>query len=87
MVPSRSKRESGSVPGSPIQPVGEEPVGELAAIRGLAEATSYLEGLINLERLPDFSSARLNLGPIRALLNRLGNPECGLSVHHEFTGR
>ncbi len=57
-------------------------VSEGVSIRGLAEAADYLEGLINLERLSDFPRERLNLGPIRQLLDRLGDPERGLSVLH-----
>jgi dihydrofolate synthase/folylpolyglutamate synthase len=48
----------------------------------LASATRWLESLINLERLPDLRGARLDLGPIRRLLARLGAPEAGLSVLH-----
>ncbi len=51
-------------------------------ISTLEEAASYLEGLINNERLPQFQYARLGLGPIRRLLRRLGNPERELSVLH-----
>ena len=45
----------------------------------LAAATRWLESLINLERLPDLRGARLDLGPIRRLLARLGAPEGGKS--------
>ena len=48
----------------------------------LDEAASYLEGLINLERLPMHSAARLSLRPIQALMDRLGNPQQGLSILH-----
>ena len=48
----------------------------------LNEAASYLEGLINLERLPTHSVARLSLRPIQALMERLGNPQQGLSILH-----
>jgi dihydrofolate synthase/folylpolyglutamate synthase len=48
----------------------------------LADATEYLEGLINRERRPGFSYARMDLRPIRALLDRLGRPEESLSVIH-----
>jgi dihydrofolate synthase/folylpolyglutamate synthase len=48
----------------------------------LAEASAYLEGLINVERLPDLRVARLSLAPIRALLARLGDPQRGLHVLH-----
>ena len=65
--PNRSA--SGSAPG-------------VAPIRDLARAGAYLEGLIDLERLPDFPRERLNLAPIRRLLDRLGHPERELSVLH-----
>jgi dihydrofolate synthase/folylpolyglutamate synthase len=48
----------------------------------LADASAYLEGLINHERRPGFAYARLDLKPIRALLDRLGRPEDSLSVIH-----
>lgn len=48
----------------------------------LADASGYLEGLINHERRPGFAYARLDLQPIRALLDRLGRPEESLSVIH-----
>lgn len=48
----------------------------------LADASVYLEGLINHERRPGFAYARLDLKPIRALLDRLGRPEESLSVIH-----
>jgi len=48
----------------------------------LGDATIYLEGLINHERRPGFSYARLDLQPIRALLDGLGRPEEGLSIIH-----
>ena len=51
-------------------------------MESLTDAAAYLEGLINHERRPGFSYARLDLGPIRALLDRLGRPEEGLSVIH-----
>ncbi|MCG8590113.1 MAG: bifunctional folylpolyglutamate synthase/dihydrofolate synthase [Proteobacteria bacterium] len=51
-------------------------------IRTAAEAAGYLEGLINFERAPGYASARLSLAPIRALLERLGHPERGLSIVH-----
>ena len=52
------------------------------AIKDLAEASAYLEGLINHERRPEFAYIRLDLRPIRALLDRLGRPEESLSVIH-----
>ena len=39
------------------------------------QAAAWLEGLINVEKLPDRATARLSLAPIRALLERVGNPE------------
>jgi len=48
----------------------------------LEAAEAYLEGLINLERAPSYAAARLSLGPIRALLDRIGNPERALRVLH-----
>ena len=48
----------------------------------LRDASAYLEGLINHERRPGFSYARLDLKPIRALLDRLDRPEESLSVIH-----
>jgi dihydrofolate synthase/folylpolyglutamate synthase len=48
----------------------------------LSDASAYLEGLINHERRPGFSYARLDLKPIRALLDRLDRPEESLSVIH-----
>ena len=51
-------------------------------MKDLAEASAYLEGLINHERSPKFAYARLDLRPIRALLDRLGRPEESLSVIH-----
>ena len=48
----------------------------------LDEAAKYLEGLINLERLPTHSAARLSLRPIQALMECLGNPQQGLSILH-----
>jgi dihydrofolate synthase / folylpolyglutamate synthase len=48
----------------------------------LADATLYLEGLINHERLPGFEYARLDLAAIDALLAALGRPQDSLSVLH-----
>ncbi len=48
----------------------------------LAAAEAWLEGLINLEKERAPHRARLSLAPIRALLDRLGAPERGLSVLH-----
>jgi dihydrofolate synthase/folylpolyglutamate synthase len=52
------------------------------SLEDLADASAYLEGLINHERRPGFSYARLDLRPIRALLDRLGRPEEALSAIH-----
>jgi dihydrofolate synthase/folylpolyglutamate synthase len=51
-------------------------------IETLADAAAWLEGLINVERLPDLPYRRLGLEPIRGLLARLGNPQDGLSIVH-----
>ena len=51
-------------------------------MKTLAEASSYLEGLINHERRPGFSYERLDLRPICALLDGLGHPEQKLSIIH-----
>jgi dihydrofolate synthase/folylpolyglutamate synthase len=48
----------------------------------LGAASDYLEGLIDLEKERTPSRERLSLAPIRALLDRLGAPERGLSVLH-----
>ena len=53
-----------------------------APVCDLSDAAAYLEGLINLERIPDFSRERLNLVAIQRLLERLGHPERGLCVLH-----
>jgi dihydrofolate synthase/folylpolyglutamate synthase len=48
----------------------------------LSEAEAWLEGLINLERLPDPSRMRLSLAPVRSLLGRIGEPQQRLRVVH-----
>lgn len=48
----------------------------------LDEAASWLEGLIDVERMRDRSRARLSLAPIEALLERLGHPERALRPIH-----
>lgn len=48
----------------------------------LAEAEAWLEGLINVERMPDMRAARLDLEAIRGLLARVDHPERGLPVLH-----
>ena len=55
---------------------GQEP------IETLREASGYLESLINNERRPGFSYARLDLRPIQALMAGLGHPEESLSIIH-----
>jgi dihydrofolate synthase/folylpolyglutamate synthase len=52
------------------------------SIRSLDDAAGYLEGLIDVERRPDFPYARLGLEAVQGLLERVGNPERGLSVLH-----
>jgi dihydrofolate synthase/folylpolyglutamate synthase len=51
-------------------------------IRNVQQASAWLEGLINFERGSSYAAARLDLGPIRRLLARLGNPEKSLSIVH-----
>ena len=51
-------------------------------IRDVHQASAWLEGLINYERGSSYAGARLDLGPIRRLLARLGNPEKSLSIVH-----
>ncbi len=51
-------------------------------IRSVEDAGAWLEGLINLEKRPDWPYSRLGLEPIRRLLERLGAPHEGLRVIH-----
>ncbi len=51
-------------------------------MKTLDDASNYLESLINHERRPGFSYARLDLQPIHALLEGLGRPEQTLSIIH-----
>jgi dihydrofolate synthase/folylpolyglutamate synthase len=51
-------------------------------IGSIEEAGAWLEGLINVEKRPDWPYARLGLGPIRALLERLGDPHRDTAVLH-----
>jgi len=53
-----------------------------APIRTAADAAAWLEGLIDLEKSPDFAYERVQLAPIRELLRHLGHPERGLPVIH-----
>ena len=48
----------------------------------LARAAAWLEGLLNVERLPDLPYARLGLEPVQLLLARVGDPQRALSVVH-----
>jgi dihydrofolate synthase/folylpolyglutamate synthase len=51
-------------------------------IQTAEDAARYLDGLINRERDPRAWAGRVDLQPIEALLERLGNPERALSVLH-----
>ena len=51
-------------------------------ITTFAEATRYLDGLINRERTGDYVYSRLDLRPIEALLDAIGRPQDALSVLH-----
>jgi dihydrofolate synthase / folylpolyglutamate synthase len=53
-----------------------------APLETLADATGYLDGLINRERRANYAYARLDLKPIEALLDGLDHPERFLSVIH-----
>jgi len=48
----------------------------------LEDAAQYLEGLIDRERRTDYVYRRLDLQPIRSLLDSLGSPEESLSIIH-----
>ncbi len=48
----------------------------------LEEAEAWLRGRIDYERAPGYAEARLDLAPIRALLEGLGRPDRGLRVLH-----
>lgn len=48
----------------------------------LEQVSRYLEGLINRESRVDYVYERLDLRPIRALLDGVGRPERGLSIIH-----
>jgi dihydrofolate synthase/folylpolyglutamate synthase len=58
------------------------PEGDGPPIRTLAQAAAWLEGLINVEKRPDWSYARFSLAPVHALLGRLGRPDRGLRILH-----
>jgi dihydrofolate synthase/folylpolyglutamate synthase len=51
-------------------------------VHTLEEAGAWLEGLINVERRPDWPYARMGLEPVRRLLGLLDEPQRGLSVLH-----
>ena len=51
-------------------------------IRSEAEAAAWLEGLIHVEKRPDWPYRRLGLDPVRRLLARLGDPHDGLRIVH-----
>jgi dihydrofolate synthase/folylpolyglutamate synthase len=51
-------------------------------IRTLEDAARWLEELINVEKLPEYSYERFSLAPIEALLKRIGRPERDLSILH-----
>ena len=51
-------------------------------IRSVADAASYLDGLINYEREKRWSAKNLGLAPTRALLESVGNPERNISFVH-----
>ena len=53
-----------------------------APLETLADATGYLDGLINRERRSDYAYSRLDLRPIEALLDGIGRPDRSLSVIH-----
>jgi dihydrofolate synthase/folylpolyglutamate synthase len=53
-----------------------------APIRTAAGAAAWLEGLIDLEKSPDFAYERIGLAPIRELMRRLGHPERDLPAIH-----
>ena len=52
------------------------------SIRTGNEAAAGLEGLIDVEKRPDWPYRRMDLAPIRRLLARLGDPQRGLRVVH-----
>jgi len=53
-----------------------------SSLSPLEQAQAWLEGLINVERLPLLPYSRLGLDPISHLLARLGAPERALHVIH-----
>lgn len=59
-----------------------EPVSEPAPITNIAEASHWLDGLINRERTGDYVYERLDLRPIEALMDAIGRPHDRLCVLH-----
>ena len=57
-------------------------MGSVDVITTAAQAGAWLEGLINHEKMGSFRSARFDLAPIEALMERLGHPERDLSILH-----
>ena len=51
-------------------------------IRSIEEAGEWLEGLINVEKRPDWPYSRMGLAPVRALLARLESPHRDLACLH-----
>jgi dihydrofolate synthase/folylpolyglutamate synthase len=51
-------------------------------IRDIEGAAAWLEGLLNVEKRPDWPYARFGLDPVRRLLGLLGDPHEGLAVVH-----
>jgi len=53
-----------------------------APLRTERDAAAWLEGLVNVEKRPDFPYRRFDLTPIRRLLGRLGDPQRDLEILH-----
>ncbi|HTF34602.1 MAG TPA: folylpolyglutamate synthase/dihydrofolate synthase family protein [Myxococcota bacterium] len=53
-----------------------------SSVSPLERAAAWLEGLINVERLPELPYSRLSLDPICQLLARVGEPQRDLCVIH-----
>jgi dihydrofolate synthase / folylpolyglutamate synthase len=53
-----------------------------SSVSPLEPAAAWLEGLINVERLPELPYSRLGLDPIHHLLARVGEPQRDLRVIH-----
>ncbi len=63
----------------PVESVSES---EAEPISNVADATRWLDGLINRERTGDYVYERLDLRPIEALMDAIGRPHERLSVLH-----